>query len=47
MQLNNLTKKLEEIEKKLDVIQKDMLILRAHFSKPQDPWNSGFSLGDK
>jgi len=47
VQLGKLTQKIEDIDKKLRAIQEDLLILKAQYSKSQDPWGSGFSLGDK
>lgn len=47
MQLSNLAKKIEEIDKRLKVIQEDLLILKARTGvPPRDGW-SNFSLGDK
>jgi len=47
IQLGKLTQKIEEIDKKLKVIQEDLLVIKAQHSKPPNSWESGFSLGDK
>ena len=47
LQLAKLGEKIEDIDKKLQVIQEDMLILKAKSGlEPREGWG-GFSLGDK